>query len=167
MVGAICFIQSCNNYSTTQVTEERIPDIVSYNFDIRPILSDKCYACHGPDANKREADLRLDIADSVYKALKNNPTAHALVPGKPEQSEVFLRISSADTSMLMPPPSSNLKLNEREVSLIKKWIKQGATYEKHWAFVPPKSPPLPVVTNKKWVKNEIDFFIVQKQEKKE
>src|SRR4051794_4619002 len=111
ILGAICFIQSCKNSSTSPVTEDRIPDIVSYNFDIRPILSDKCYACHGPDANKRKADLRLDIADSVYKALKDNPTAHALVPGKPGESEVFLRISSPDTSILMPPPTSNLKLN--------------------------------------------------------
>lgn len=166
IAGAICFIQACSNDSTTQVTEEPIPELVSYNFDIRPILSDKCYACHGPDANKRQADLRLDIADSVYQALKDNPTAHALVPGKPEQSEVFNLISSPDTSILMPPPSSNLKLTAREVSLIKKWIEQGAKYEKHWAFVPPKSPPLPVIADKQWVKNEIDYFILNKQEKK-
>ena len=73
---------------------EGIPDLVSYNFDIRPILSDKCLACHGPDANKREAGLRLDMAESAYKALKEHPSAHALVPGKPELSQVFLRITS-------------------------------------------------------------------------
>ena len=166
IAGAICFIQACNNDSTTQVTEEPVPELVSYNFDIRPILSDKCYACHGPDANKRQAGLRLDMADSVYQALKDNPTAHALVPGKPEQSEVFKLISSPDTSVLMPPPSSNLKLTAREVSLIKKWIEQGAKYEKHWAFVSPKLPSLPQITNKEWVKNEIDYFIVNRQEKK-
>lgn len=166
IAGAICFVQSCNNKSGSQVTEERLPDAVSYNFDIRPILSDKCYACHGPDANKRKADLRLDIAENVYKALKDNPAGHALVPGKPEESEVFLRISSPDTSILMPPPTSNLKLNAREVSLIKKWISQGAVYEKHWSFVPPKSPPLPAITNKQWPKNEIDFFVASRQERK-
>ncbi len=166
IAGGICFMQACSTDSRTQAAEERIPDVVSYNFDIRPILSDKCYACHGPDANKREASLRLDIADSVYTALKDNPEAHPIVPGKPEQSEVFLRISTSDTSMLMPPPSSNLKLNAREVSLIKKWIKQGAAYEKHWAFVSPKLPSLPVVSDKQWVKNEIDYFILNKQEEK-
>ena len=166
LTGSIYFIQSCKNNSSTQVSEERLPDKVSYNFDVRPILSDKCYACHGPDANKREADLRLDIAENAYKALKNNPAAHALVAGKPEESEVFLRISTPDTSLLMPPPSSNLKLNEREISIIKKWIKQGAGYEKHWAFTPPKTPALPEVKNKAWVKNEVDYFILSKQENK-
>ncbi len=167
IVGTICFIQSCKNNSTSLTAEEPIPETVSYNFDIRPILSDKCYACHGPDANKRKADLRLDIPENVYKALKDNPKAHALVPGKPDQSEVFLRIATRDTSILMPPPSYNLtKLNEREISLIKKWIKQGAKYEKHWAFVPPKSPSLPEVKNKKWAKNEIDYFVLSRQEKK-
>ena len=167
IIGAICCIQSCKHNSTTTVADEGIPEVVSYNFDIRPILSDKCYACHGPDANKRQADLRLDIPDSVYKALKENPSAHALVPGRPEQSELFLRISTKDTSLLMPPVSSNLgALTTREISLVKKWIKQGATYEKHWAFVPPKSPALPKVANKQWVRNEIDYFILARQEKK-
>jgi hypothetical protein len=167
IVGAILIFQSCKNNASTQVAEEPIPDLVSYNFDIRPILSDKCYACHGPDANKRKADLRLDLPENVYKALKDNPKAHALVAGKPDMSEVFLRISTTDTSQLMPPPSSNLaKLNEREISLIKKWIKQGAVYEKHWAFVAPKSPALPEVKNKQWAKNEIDYFVLSKQEKK-
>ena len=166
IIGAICCMQSCKNNSTP-VAEERVPDVVSYNFDIRPILSDKCYACHGPDANKRQAGLRLDIADSVYQALKENPSAHALVPGRPEQSELFLRISSTDTSLLMPPPSSNLKaLTAREISLIKKWIMQGAAYEKHWAFVPPKSPAIPKVANEQWIRNEIDHFILARQEKK-
>ncbi|MEO6497479.1 MAG: PSD1 and planctomycete cytochrome C domain-containing protein [Mucilaginibacter sp.] len=143
-----------------------MPDSVSYNFDIRPILSDKCYACHGPDANKREAGLRLDKADEAYKALKENPGAHALVAGKPELSEVFLRISTKDSSQMMPPPNSNLKLLPHEIDLIEKWIKQGAKYEKHWSFVAPKTPAIPVVENKEWPKNEIDYFILQKQEQK-
>ena len=158
-------IQSCNNTGEPHITAEgSIPDTISYNFDIRPILSDKCYSCHGPDANKREAGLRLDLAESAYKALKDNPKSHALVPGKPQLSEVFLRISSQDTTMMMPPPSSNLKLNTHEINLIEKWIKQGAKYEKHWAFVAPKSPAIPAVKNKEWAKNEIDYFILHKQE---
>jgi hypothetical protein len=167
MFSAIMYaIQACNNSSTSQVAEEQIPDSISYNFHVRPILSDKCFICHGPDANKREADLRLDIAEEAYKSLKENPTAHALVPFKPQASEVFLRISSQDSSLMMPPKSSNLKLTTHEISIIEKWIKQGAKYEQHWAFTPPKSPQIPAVENKDWVKNELDHFILQKLEQK-
>lgn len=156
--------QSCTTDSSSHVAETAMPDKVSYNFDIRPILSDKCLVCHGPDANKREAGLRLDMAESAYHALKEHPTAHALVPGKPELSEVFLRITTPDTSVVMPPPSSNLKLSAHQVKLIEKWIRQGAPYEKHWAFVAPKKPALPAVKLSEWPKNEIDYFILQKQE---
>jgi hypothetical protein len=162
---SVVFLQSCGN-STTQATQEQIPDVVSYNFDIRPILSDKCSACHGPDANKRQAGLRLDDPESAFKALKEHPGAHALVAGKPQQSEVFLRITTQDTSKLMPPISSNLKLSSHEIDLIEKWIKQGAKYEKHWAFVSPKKSPLPEVKDKEWPKNEIDYFILSKQEQR-
>ena len=158
------FLQSCKNKVSNAGAKEHIPDQVSYNFDIRPILSDKCMTCHGPDANKREAGLRLDIAENAYQALKENPKAHALVPGKPELSEVFLRISSSDTTKMMPPKESNLKLSQHEISLIEKWIKQGAKYEKHWAFTAPKMPAIPKVENKEWPKNEIDYFILAKQE---
>ncbi|MVM40943.1 DUF1553 domain-containing protein [Spirosoma sp. HMF3257] len=167
IAGFLWYMQSCMTSSSTHSSSsEAIPDRISYNFDIRPILSDKCLACHGPDANKREAGLRLDMAESAYKALKEHPSAHALVPGKPELSEVFLRISSPDTSVMMPPPSSNLKLSAREIKLIEKWIKQGATYEKHWSFVAPKKPAIPQVKQTDWPKNEIDYFILQKQEEK-
>lgn len=138
---------------------------VSYNFDIRPILSDKCLACHGPDANKREAGLRLDIAEEAYKALKENPGMHAIVPGKPALSEVYLRITTADSTRMMPPKSSNLRLSEQEVELIGRWIKQGAKYEKHWAFLPPKKAPLPEVKEKSWPKTEIDYFVLAMQER--
>src|SRR3712207_6489618 len=101
-------IQSCNSSSGNVLSETKLPEQVSYNFDIRPILSDNCFACHGPDANKREAGLRLDIAEEAYKALAEHPSAHALVPGKPELSEVFSRISTQDSTLLMPPAGSNL-----------------------------------------------------------
>src|SRR5690554_3077325 len=103
-------------------------DQISYNFHVRPILSDKCFACHGPDANKREADLRLDIEEYAYAALKDNPDIHAIVPGNPESSEVYRRIVSTDANEQMPPPSSNLSLTEQDVAVIEKWIKQGAPY---------------------------------------
>lgn len=156
-------IESCGNDTSNQAASAKLPDIVSYNFDIRPIFSDKCFACHGPDANKREAGLRLDIADSAFQALKEHPGAHALIAGKPDLSQVYLRIATKDSTQLMPPAASNLKLSLREIRLIEKWIKQGAKYEKHWAFIPPQKPALPKVENEKWTRNEIDYFILEKQ----
>ena len=87
-------------------------DQISYNFHVRPILSDNCFACHGPDANKREAGLRLDTEEGAYAALKETPNAHAIVPGNPSKSEVVKRLESTDDSERMPPPSSNLKLSD-------------------------------------------------------
>ncbi|PSR52846.1 hypothetical protein AHMF7605_04550 [Adhaeribacter arboris] len=165
-ITAAGFLQACTSGSDSNSSAGSLPDQVSYNFDIRPILSDNCYACHGPDANKREAGLRLDIAEEAYKALEENPTAHALVPGKPELSVVYQRISSPDTAMVMPPAGSNLKLTTREIQLIQKWIKQGAKYEPHWAFVAPKKPALPLIKQKDWARNQIDYFILEKQEQK-
>ncbi|MDP4284582.1 MAG: PSD1 and planctomycete cytochrome C domain-containing protein [Bacteroidota bacterium] len=142
-----------------------MPDQVSYNFSIRPILSDKCFKCHGPDANKREAGLRLDIPDSAFAPLKETKGAFALVPFKPEESELYKRISSTDTSYQMPDPSAHLGvLSPYEISLFKKWIKQGAKYEPMWSFVKPVKAPLPEIKDKKFVKNEIDYFILAKQE---
>jgi hypothetical protein len=154
---------ACSNSASN--IEDQIPDTISYNFNIRPILSDKCYKCHGPDASKRQAGLRLDKPESAFQALKDNPGAHALVPGSPEMSELFRRVSTSDTSEMMPPANSNLKrLSPHEVELIKRWIKQGAKYEKHWAFVSPKLWPVPEVKDKEWPKNPIDNFILHKQE---
>jgi len=165
LIGLAGIVQSCTTESGA-AEEVPIPQEISYNFDIRPILSDKCYACHGPDEKKREAGLRLDLAEEAYKALKENPGAHALVAGKPALSQVYLRISSNDTTKVMPPIESNLKLTTRDVAVIKKWIEQGAKYEKHWAFVVPKKSELPEVSNEDWPKNEIDYFVLQKQEEK-
>jgi hypothetical protein len=142
--------------------DESFPAVVDFNIHIRPILSDRCFKCHGPDANKRKANLRLDMADSAYAALKENPGFHAIVPGDPKNSQMFLRISSIDTAELMPPPSSNLKLSAFEIKLIEKWIKQGAEYKKHWALITPQPQTIPEIKNNKWAKNEIDFFILDK-----
>ncbi|EON75166.1 hypothetical protein ADIS_4337 [Lunatimonas lonarensis] len=148
----------------TSSPKEEIPQVISYNFHIRPILSDNCFACHGPDANKREAGLRLDLADAAYSALAENPGKYGIVPGKPRESEVWHRIVSSDESEIMPPPSTNLALSAHQKKLIESWIKQGAPYEKHWAFVPPAKPEIPQVKNKDWPKNAIDFFVLKKQE---
>lgn len=136
-----------------------MPETLSYNFDIRPILSDKCFACHGPDANKREADLRLDTEEGAYAALKEQAGRFAIITGSPETSEVMHRIRSTDPTDKMPPPESNLVLTDTEIGLIERWIAQGAKYEKHWAFMRIEKPQVP---KSQYGYNAIDKFIVQK-----
>jgi len=161
-MGSVCWYSACTDASATEQAGK-----VSYNFSIRPILSDKCFSCHGPDAAKREAGLRLDIADSALAPLKETKGGFALVPGHPEKSELYKRISSNDTSFMMPPPESHLgTLTAEETDLIKKWIEQGAVYEKHWAFIAPQKASIPTISNQKWARNEIDFFVAKKIESK-
>lgn len=164
IAGAVLLIVSC--YSTNK-GGEALPDQVSYNFHIRPILSDKCFKCHGPDAAQRAASLRLDIADSAFAPLKETKGAFAIIPGKAEESELYKRVISTDTSYQMPTPDSHLGvLTEYEALLVKKWINQGAKYEKHWAFTAPRKPSVPEVNNSKWVVNEIDKFVLKRLEQK-
>jgi len=134
------------------------PAPVEFNRDIRPILSDKCFACHGPDANHRKAGLRLDLAGGT--ALSGR---RAMVPGKPELSELVRRII-ATNALRMPPASTGKKLSAAEIELLKRWVAQGAAYEPHWAYVPPKPRPLPAVKNASWVRNPIDRFVLAKIE---
>ncbi|MBT8185105.1 MAG: PSD1 and planctomycete cytochrome C domain-containing protein [Eudoraea sp.] len=141
-----------------------LPETVDYNFHIKPILSDNCYTCHGPDANKRKAGLRLDIESQALAELKENPGNHAIVAGKPGKSVLYQRITSDDPKVLMPPIDANLSLNRFEKRLIKKWIEQGAKFEKHWAFIPPQKSAPPLIVNEHWVQNEIDAFVLKKLE---
>ncbi len=141
--------------------------LISYNRDIRPVLSDKCFSCHGPDVSKVKAGLRLDLPASAFAELEKNKGHFAIVPGNPEKSELIKRISSNDPAIMMPMPESHLaRLTTDEIKLFTKWIEQGAKYEKHWAFVAPVKEALPEVDNSKWVKNEIDPFILEKMEAK-
>lgn len=135
-----------------------------FNRDIRPILSDRCFHCHGPDAETREADLRLDTAEAAYSALEFGTGSHVIKPGDPRQSEVFLRISSQDPSVKMPPPASKIELTSEEIQIIKQWIEQGAEYEGHWAFLPPQKHALPAVNNSAWIRNPVDTFILKQIE---
>ncbi len=141
-----------------------LPDIVDYNFHVRPILSDKCFACHGPDNNTREAGLRLDTEEGAYRALAETKGMHAIVPGQPESSEAYIRIISDDELLRMPPVSSNLELTTHEVKVIERWIQQGAVYKPHWAYTAPEKPELPKASRKNWPSNEIDFFILAKMD---
>ena len=149
-------------------TGQKIPDVVDFNFHIRPILSDRCFKCHGPDANKRKADLRLDTEAGLYQALRENPEAHVVVPGNSAASELYRRLSAEDTSQVMPPPVSNLAVTDREKRLIRKWIDQGASYQKHWAFISPGKQEPPEVDRDNyphWPTNEIDLFTLAGMQK--
>ena len=151
-------------YHIQSVNQSAMPQLISYNFHIRPILSDKCFKCHGPDKNKREAGLRLDMEDSAFAPLKETKGAFAFVPFKPEESEVYKRISSTDSAYQMPSPSSHLGLlSSYEIALLKKWISQGAKYELHWSFVKPLKLPLPSIDKGQVAINAIDNFIFSKQ----
>ncbi|MGP1990458.1 PSD1 and planctomycete cytochrome C domain-containing protein [Zobellia laminariae] len=143
------------------IPQKKVPDRVDYNFDVRPILSDKCFNCHGPDANKRSEDLRLDTPEGAYGALKDSENEFAIVPRNIEKSVVYQRITAKDSSNLMPPVDSNLKLSDYEIKVLKKWIEQGAVYDAHWAFSPVEKPQIPN-TDSDWVNNEIDHFVLNK-----
>ena len=132
---------------------------ISFNKHIRPILADRCFSCHGPDSATRKADLRLDLEKSAKTALTAEVTA--IVPEKPEESEVMHRLTHSDPDEIMPPPSSKLTVSPGEIALIRKWIAQGAKWERHWAFLPPESIPPPSMGDHPWPRNEIDHFILE------
>jgi hypothetical protein len=139
-------------------------DTLQFNRDIRPILSDRCFKCHGPDKASRKADLRLDIPEGAY-AERQKSHEHAVVPGKPRESLLCQKIFATDPTELMPPPNSNLSLTAQEKEILRRWISEGAHYQPHWAYVPlPEKVPLPAVKNKHWPRNEIDYFVLARLE---
>ncbi len=132
-----------------------LPETVQFNRDIRPILSNNCYTCHGPDEGTREADLRFDVEESVFS---HDPAV--IVRGMPTQSEIIARVLSTDVDVKMPPPESHKELTPREIELLKLWVKQGAKWEGHWSFIPPVRAKAPEVKDTEFVKNDIDRFIL-------
>ncbi|CAG5000499.1 hypothetical protein DYBT9275_02476 [Dyadobacter sp. CECT 9275] len=138
---------------------------IDYTYDVKPILSDRCFACHGPDANQQKAGLRLDVAKVAYEKVGENGLK-AVVPGKTGKSELAHRILSEDPEVMMPTPSSHLTLNTREKAILIKWIEEGAEYKPHWAFTKVKKTVAPRVKDEKWVRNDIDRFILAKLEDK-
>lgn len=135
---------------------------VSFNREILPILSDKCFHCHGQDASHRKAKLRLDLFE---EATQEKDGFAAIVPGHPEKSLAFELIQTKDQDDIMPPVKTGKSLTQKEIELIKTWISEGAKYEKHWAFIPPIKEPLPTVKNKDWVQHPIDHYVLAKVEK--
>jgi hypothetical protein len=136
--------------------------VVQYNRDVRPILADKCFHCHGPDAAARQADLRLDQRPD---ATADRDGHRAIVPGEAANSELIRRVLSKDDDERMPPPDSGASLTAEEINILRRWIQSGAEYQRHWSFIPPERLPLPEVENVVWAKNAIDRFVIAKLER--
>lgn len=160
------FLVACQTDLPEEVAVEykTLPDRLDFNMDVKPILSDKCFLCHGPDEAKREADLRLDEPNGAFARLVNNPDKFAIKPGNLQQSEVYQRIMSNDPETVMPSPESNLQLTAREKAVLIKWIKEGAQYKPHWAFLAPEVQKPPKVKLIDWAKSPIDLFVVKRLE---
>lgn len=135
---------------------------VEFNRDVRPILSDKCFGCHGPDAKTKNIPLRLDLEDQAKADLGKR---FAIVPGQPENSEVIRRITAEQKFKKMPPPSSGHTISAGELATLKQWIAEGAQWQKHWSFLPVAQPQLPETAKRNWARNEVDRFILARLEK--
>lgn len=147
-----------------QIAYEELPEALDFNIHVKPILSDKCFACHGPDLAAQKAGLSLHTAEFAFASLKDSPGKVAIKPGSLRNSELFHRIISEDPEYQMPSKESNLSLSPREKAILIKWIEDGAEYKKHWAFITPEKPELPKVKAKTWIKNPIDQFVISKLE---
>ena len=133
---------------------------IDFNRDIRPILSENCFYCHGQDAGKRQADLRLDHSETALEA-------GVISPGNAAESQLIARINSTDPKQQMPPPKSNRKVSVEQRKLLERWIDEGAKYSKHWAYIAPVRPPQPLVKQADWVRTPIDRFVLAKLEAEE
>ncbi|MBV6653167.1 MAG: PSD1 domain-containing protein [Mameliella sp.] len=151
--------------ASSAVAASVLPEVVDFNFHIKPILSDRCFKCHGPDEATREGGLGLHTEEHAFAALGKNKDHYALVPGDPEHSTLIQRIISEDPQELMPPPESNLTLTDYEIALLQLWVEQGAEWKKHWAFITPELPEVPT-KGAGWAQNEIDHFIYETLEQK-
>ena len=142
------------------INVSNVPETIDFNFHVNPILSDKCFACHGPDDKQRKANLRLDTKEGLYQ-MTEDLIKRVIDLDNLEESEMIRRIFHENKSIVMPPPESNLSLSEYEKNILKKWILQGAEWKKHWSFIKPEKPEIPQIQNNQWVKNEIDIFIAK------
>ena len=138
-----------------------VPEQIDFNYHVKPILSDKCFACHGPDKGNQQAGLALHERELALAALGENLDRHAIVPGDTVKSLLVERIHTIDANALMPPPESNLVLTEYEKAVLTAWVAQGAVYKKHWAFLAPTQPEVPAA-GEGWAKNEIDRFVAKR-----
>jgi hypothetical protein len=170
-LAALCLV-SCESRSSSTQSETQeaatilishLPETIDYNRHVRPILSDRCFGCHGPDGNKgREAGLRLDTFEGATMELESGK--RAIVPGDLKASEMVARMRTHDAEDIMPPHKLNRPLTDEERAVLERWIEQGAVYQPHWAFVAPKKYTLPAVKNEAWCKDDIDRFTLANME---
>lgn len=147
-----------------EVAMKELPDKLDYNQHVKPVLSDKCFACHGPDKAKQKGGLRLDMAESAFHKVSKNSGLTAIDPGDLADSEFFHRIISTDPDYVMPTPESHLSLSAREKAILIKWIEEGAEYKPHWAFVKPEKAEIPDTQHDNLAVNPIDHFVFKKLE---
>jgi hypothetical protein len=174
MAGLACFsgsilIQSCGVDKPAEIEQlaDQLPDKVDYNLHVKPILSDKCFFCHGPDKASQKGGLELATPEGAMAALKKaKHKKHAIVPGALAESEVYYRLVTKDEEEMMPPKASNRFLTTYEKAVLIKWIEQGAEYKPHWALLKPEKADLPKVKDTRWPKNPIDYFVLNKMEEK-
>lgn len=168
IITALFLLHACQSIVPDEVInyEDQIPEVVDYNFHVKPILSDRCFKCHGPDANQRKGDLRLDQSDDAYKESSGSDSRarYVIQPGNLGKSEFVRRILSNDPDYIMPTPESNLTLSEREKAILVRWIEQGAVYKEHWAFTGLRVPEMSGLPMNGWVKDDIDRFVLRQLE---
>ena len=145
---------------SVKVAYDQLPEEIDYNVHVQPILSDRCYQCHGPDENTRKAGLRLDMEEDAFKKLESGK--RAFLRGSVSQSESIHRLLSDDPDYQMPPPETELSMSPREIAIIVKWLEQGAEWKPHWSFIPIEKPEVPKVLEDQLTYNEIDYFIQRK-----
>src|SRR4051794_40647386 len=158
-IVALCLLLAASSTHAATPPAKRI----DFNRDIRPILSDNCFNCHGFDEKKRKAKLRLDTFEGATAPRDAKP---AIKPKDLDGSELWYRVNATNADDHMPPAESNKKLTTAQIDTLKRWIQEGAQYKGHWAFQAPTTPELPSIKNKKWPKNEIDYFVAAKLEEK-
>src|SRR5262245_50305381 len=143
-------------------TAVRGADAPDFSRDVRPILSKHCFKCHGPDDKARKANLRLDVRENALRGGESGEPA--IIPGKPDESELVRRIFANDKSERMPPAATKNPLSDESKQVLHRWIAAGAEYKPHWAFVPPRQVPLPTVKQIDWPRSAIDYFTLAKME---
>jgi hypothetical protein len=164
LVAALCAILVQCTFAATNLAETTSQaSKTDFNHDIRPILTENCFKCHGPDDGARKAGLRFDLRSETLKPTRSGGTP--IVPGAPEKSELIARVTATDPKKHMPPAESGKKLSPAQTETLRRWILEGAPYATHWAYVKPTRPPLPGVKDKSWPRNPIDYFILARLER--
>jgi hypothetical protein len=164
LLGIMVIRVAAQEASASAAADAPLPDKIEFNRDVRPILSDKCFKCHGPGT--QFATLRFDLEDGAKHELSGG--RHAIVPGDPTNSQMIVRVTATNPQIRMPRGQgvdAGDPLSPREIAMLRRWIEQGATWQKHWSFIPPTRPAVPVVKDAKWVRNPIDAFVLQKLER--